>query len=414
VAWADFGRSDELFGLDALTADARGLHRACIRLLARTQPALAADISRTHSAYFELAGTPNDPANLSYAALFERLGPIGDIMPSIAVATVPHSALWAATGSLGETWLVAVPLGVISFYRQFCTLVLTARDHHADDPDLEKSIAAMSHLFGEHLEFGLVDLSGAGHLPQKTKPIIEHLTQLAYEFFILHEACHARERHVEPSAHATTWYQEAHLRHANEFTADRWAFNTLLASFSNQMHLVAAAVSLLFDALDALDRFDFTPMIRVTHPSPAARKWRLARMLEAPEALEFLDKEKLDEARTFSLLYERLAAFIVDRANPTTPLNDALNRSAEAGPQAFIAIVLPILARGNPGRVIQNLASVRATTGEWAQEGMAEDVEFAARVNECIDGLAHELDTVPRLRKLAAILINAALANAPA
>lgn len=397
--------------LEALTAETRSLHRACIRLLARTQPSLAEDISLTHSAYFELAGTPRDPANLSYAALFERLGPIGDVMPPIAVATVPHSALWAATGLLGESWLVAIPLGVISFYRQFCTIVLTARDLHADDPDLAASTAAMSRLFGEHLEFGLVDLSGADQLPQKTKPIIEHLTQLAYEFFILHEACHARERHKEPDAHATTYYQEAHLRHADEFSADRWAFNTLLSSFSNEMHLVALAVFMLFDALDALDRFDFAPMARVTHPSPAARKWRITRLLQAPDALKFLDEEKLEEARDFALLYERLAAFIVDRSNPTTPLNDILNRTAEAGPQAFIASITPMLARGNPERIIRNLSSVRATTTEWAQGGNPDDEEFVIKVNNCIDGLAAEINTVPRLRGLAADLINAASAN---
>ena len=65
---------------------------------------------------------------------------------------------------------------------------------------------------------------------------------------------------AEPRPHDTTWYQEAHLRHANEFAADRWAFNNLLASFfSKQMHLVAAAIALLFDSLDLLDRFDFAP-----------------------------------------------------------------------------------------------------------------------------------------------------------
>jgi hypothetical protein len=32
----------------------------------------------------------------------------------------------------------------------------------------------------------------------------------------LHEACHVREHHQQPNPHNTTWYQEAHLRHANE------------------------------------------------------------------------------------------------------------------------------------------------------------------------------------------------------
>jgi hypothetical protein len=83
--------------------------------------------------------------------------------------------------------------------------------------------------------------------------------------------------------------------------ADQWAFKTL-ASFSNDMHLAAAAIALLYDALDLLDRFDFTPMTRLTHPSPAARKWRIMRLLEAPEALEFLDREQLQNAGIFTYL----------------------------------------------------------------------------------------------------------------
>lgn len=397
--------------LDALTAGPRSLHRAIVKLLARTQPDVAAQISRSHSAYFDLAGKREDPANRSYAALSERLGPINDVMPPIAVATVPHSALWAATGALGDTWLVAIPLGVISFYRQFCTIVLTARDLHAKDSELRTSIAQMSRLFGEHLEFGLVDLSGAAHLPDRRKPIIEHLTQLAYEFFILHEACHARERHQEPNAHATTWYQEAHMRHSNEFSADAWAFNTLLSSFSNDLHLVTLSICLLFDALDALDRFDFAPMARVTHPSPAARKWHLRRLLEPPEALHFLDEGKLEEARDFSLLYERLASFIVDRACPTTPLNDLLNRGVEAGKQAFVGMVVPMMAQGNPDRIVQHLSRVRGSTQDWADAGTSEDAEFAVQINGCIDALASELKSARQLRELAAMLHEAAAMN---
>jgi hypothetical protein len=204
----------------------------------------------------------------------------------------------------------------------------------------------------------------------------------------VHEACHARDRHKEPIAHETTWYQEAHLRHADEFAADRWAFNTLLASFSNDMHLIAVAIALLFDTLDALDRFDFAPATRVTHPSPAARKWRIMRLLEIPEALHFLDQEKLQEARNFSLLYERLAAFVVDRAKPATPLNVALNRGAEAGPQAFVETILPVLARGDPGRIVHNLARIRESTAEWAEEGAEDDSAFVIKVNDCIDALA--------------------------
>lgn len=394
--------------LDALTADSRSIDRACIRLLAQSNPTLAGEISRTHSQYFDLAGTSNDPANLSYAALLKRLGPIAAMMPPIVVATVPRSALWAATGPLGERWLVAIPVGVVSFYRRFCTTVFLARESYAQSSGLEASIDQMSLLLGEQLEFGSLDFAGTYHLPQKSKLLIEHLTQLAYEFFILHEACHARKRHQEPSPHETTWYQEAHLRHANEFDADRWAFNTLLASFSNHMHLVAAAIALLFDSLDLLDRFNFAPMTRLTHPSPAARKWRILRLLEAPEAQDFLDQAGLQQAREFSLLYERLAAFIVDRAKPATPLNIELNRGAETGSQAFVEAMLPILARGDPSRIVHNLACLRASSGEWAEEGTEDDAAFVTRVNECIDALARKLGTVPRLRNLAATLLRAA------
>jgi hypothetical protein len=273
----------------------------------------------------------------------------------------------------------------------------------------------MSRLLGNHLEFGALDFSGVQHLSEKSKPILEHLTQLAYEFFILHEACHVRDRHQEPNTHETTWYQEAHLRHANEFAADQFAFNTLLSSFSNDMHLVAVAVALLFDSLDLLDRFDFAPLTRLTHPSPAARKWRIVRLLEAPDALEFLDREELKKAREFSLLYERLAAFIVDRAKPATPLNIALNRGADTGAATFVEEMLPVLARGNPERVVQNLARVRESTHLWAEEGgKPDDVAFVARVNECIDALACELGRVPRLRDLATVLTQAASeAHAP-
>jgi hypothetical protein len=373
---------------------------------------LAEEIAKTYSVYFGLAGTSRDPANLSYALLLERLGPIANKMPPIAVATVPRSSLWAATGLLGERWLVAIPLGVVSFYRQFCAIVFLARESYKESPSLESAVNQMSRLLGEQLEFGLVDLSGADYLPQKSKPIIEHLTQIAYEFFILHEACHAMYRHEEPVAHDTTWYQEAHSRHANEFWADRWAFNTLLASFSNDMNLVTVAIALLFDALDALDRFDFSPMARVTHPSPAARKWHIMRLLETPESLDFLDPEKLQEAKNFSLLYERLASFIVDRGKPATPLNRELNQGAEAGPQAFIKAMLPILARGDPDRIVHNLPLVRESTATWAEEGTGDDSAFAIKVNDCIDELGHELDTIPRLRGLAAALLRMASLNA--
>ncbi|MFT3800811.1 MAG: hypothetical protein QM766_06275 [Burkholderiaceae bacterium] len=400
--------SDEAAALDALAADARGMHRACLRLLAVRDAALAEKVAQTHSRHFDLAGTPDDPANISYAALLQRLWPIAEHMPSIVAATIPRSSLWAATGELGDRHLVVMPAGVVSFYRRFCYVVFQAREFYAQSEALEEPIEQMSRLLGEQLEFGLLDFLGMDQLAHKSKPIIEHLTQLAYEFFLLHEACHIRQGHEEPVAHETTWYQEAHLRHANEFEADRWAFNTLLASFSNDMHLVAVAVAMLFDSLDVLDRFDFAPMTRLTHPSPAARKWRLMRLLEAPEALEFLDVAELKKAREFSMLYERLAAFITDRAKPATPLNIALNRGAEAGPDSFVNTMLPMLAAGDPARIVNNLSLVRGSSQEWAYEGTDQDAAWVSRVNRCIDALAHELDTMPRLRGLAAELLRAA------
>lgn len=400
--------SEEAAALDALTADARGMHRACLRLLAARDAALAERVAQTHSKHFDLAGTSDDPANISLTALLQRLGPIADDMPSIVAATIPRPSLWAATGELGDRNLVVMPAGVVSFYRRFCYVVFQARESYAQSEALEEPIKQMSRLLGEQVEFGLLDFLGMDQLTQKTKPIVEHLTQLAYEFFLLHEACHIKQGHKEPVAHETTWYQEAHLRHANEFEADKDAFNTLLASFSNDMHLVAVAVAMLFDSLDVLDRFDFAPMTRLTHPSPATRKWRLMRLLEAPEALSFLDTAELKKAREFSMLYERLAAFITDRAKPATPLNIALNRGAESGPDSFVNAMLPMLAAGDPARIVNNLARVRGSSQEWAAEGTNEDAAFVSRVNGCIDALALELDSMPRLRGLAAELLRSA------
>jgi hypothetical protein len=132
------------------------------------------------------------------------------------------------------------------------------------------------------------------------------------------------------------------------------------------------------------------------------------RFLEAPDALEFLDGDKLRTAREFSLLYERLAAFIVDRAKPTTPLNRALDRGVDTGPQGFIEAMLPVLGLGDPRRIVENLARIRESSAEWAEEGTEDDAMWVARVNECIDALGRELDTVPRLRELAATLFRAA------
>lgn len=401
-------RTEELAALDALTADSRGIHRACLQLLAARDEVLAHMITRTHSRWFESAGTPDDPAHVSYVALLRRLGPIADGMPSIVAATIPRSSLWAATGELGNRSLVVMPAGVVSFYRRFCTIVFQARDSYTQSEALEEPIEQMSRLLGEQLEFGLLDFVGMDNLAQDRKPIVEHLTQLAYEFFILHEACHVKEGHQEPVAHETTWYQEAHLRHSNEFAADSWAFNTLLSSFSKDTHLVAVAVAMLFDCLDVLDRFDFAPMTRLTHPSPAVRKWRLMRLLKAPEALEFLDIKELEKAWEFSMLYERLAAFIVDRAKPASPLNIALNRGAAVGPESFVSAMLPILATGDPARIINNLARVRGTSHEWADEGTDGDAAWVVQVNGCIDALGRELHTIPRLRSLAAELSQAA------
>jgi hypothetical protein len=407
--------SEEVAALDALVADSRAIHLACIRLLERRGDAfveVANKIKHSHSKYFRLAGTTSDPASLSHEVLLDRLGPIAEMMPPIVAATVPRSSLWAATGNVGSRWLVAMPAGVVSFYRRFCWVVFHARDAYQESPSLAGSIEQMSRLVGEQLEFGLLDLSGIDPLAQKTKPIIEHLTQLAYEFFLLHEACHIRERHEEPVARATTWYQEAHMRQANEFEADKWAFNTLLSSFSNDLHLVSVAIAMLFDSLDLLDRFEFAPMVRLTHTSPATRKWRLMRLLEAPEALEFLDAAKLEDARKFSMLYERLAAFLVDRAKPATPLNIALNRGAEEGPNAFIDALLPILATGDPSRIVRNLASVRSSSRDWANEGTEDDAQWASKVDACIDALAEKFETVPRLHGLAVNLRQAAARDA--
>ena len=143
--------------LDALTAEARSIHRACLRLLARSDQTLADDISQTHSQYFDLAGTSKDPANLSYAALLKRLGPIAGMVPPIVVATVLRSSLSAATGPLGERWLVVIPAGVISFYRTFCNIVFLARESYIVSQELEGPIKGMSDLLGEQLEFGTLN-----------------------------------------------------------------------------------------------------------------------------------------------------------------------------------------------------------------------------------------------------------------
>lgn len=400
--------SEEASAIDSLASNWRAIHRACLQLLALRDTVRADEIARTHSRYFNLAGTPEDPANYSYASLLQRLGPLAEAMPSIVAATIPRSTLWAGTGELGDRWLVVMPAGVVSFYRRFCTVVFQARESCTQPSALEGPIEQLSQILGEQLELGLLHIEGSDYLTQKSKPIVEHLTQISYEFFMLHEACHVRDRHREPAPHETTWYQEAHLRHANELAADRWAFNTLLASFSSNMHLVAVAVALLFDSLDLLDRFDFSPMTRLTHPSPAARKWRLMRLLEAPSALNFLDAKELHQAREFSLHYERLAAFIADRAKPTSPLNDALNRGADAGPEFFVRAILPMLAVGDPERIVHNLALARESSKDWAEEGTEDDATWISRVNGCIDALGRELDTIPRLRGLARELSQAA------
>jgi hypothetical protein len=132
------------------------------------------------------------------------------------------------------------------------------------------------------------------------------------------------------------------------------------------------------------------------------------RLFEVPEALGFLDTDELQRVQKFSLHYERLAAFIVDRAKPTTPLNIALNQGVEAGPQTFVQAMLPVLARGDPDRIAHHLARVRGSSREWADEGTGEDAARVIRVNKCIDALGRELDTVPRLRNLAATLFVAA------
>jgi len=394
--------------LDALTADSRSTHRACLRLVARTNPDLANQIAQTNSKYFT-AGTPDDPARRSYSALLERLGPVASTaMPPLIVATVPRASLWAATAPFGERWLVVIPGGVLSFYRAFCTTVFLARDSYAQSPGLEESVERMSRLVGTHLELGTVDFSGGEHLQEKSKPILEHLTQLAYEFFLLHEGCHIMKRHREPDPRETTWYQEAHLRHTNEFDADQFAFNMLLTTFRNQMHFVVVAVALLFDALDLLDRFDFAPMTRLTHPSPAARKWRLIRLLEDPDAVEFLDRDLLRKAREFSHLYERLAAFIVDKAVPTSPLNEALNMGEKYGPQAYVQYMLEVMACGDPGRIVENLATMRRSFPEWLEGGTPDDIAWAKKVALCVDSLVDQLGSERSLRQLSDTLIEAA------
>lgn len=394
--------------LDTFVAEPRRIHRACMELLLEKNATAANQVKHSHTKYIEIAGTPNDPIRVSYEILLKRLGVIAEKMPSIVVATIPQSGLWAATGSLGIHSVVTIPLGFISFFRVFCTIVFHAHDLYKKSPELTDSTNQLSQLLGEHLELGRLNLSGIEELAEKKKPIIEHITQLACEFFILHEACHVRDSHIEPIAHETTFFQEAHLRHVNEFAADRWAFNTLLSSFSNDLNLVAVAIAMLFDCLDLLERYDFAPMTRLSHPSPAARKWHLIRLLEAPDALFFLDKQKLQEAKEYSLFYERLAAFIVDRAKPTTPLNKILELGEREGSSVFVEHILSELAKGNPKLIIENLARIRATSFEWAEEGTSDDYRYTLKINECVDILASELQKRSQLKNLASILIEAA------
>ncbi|MBK7975293.1 MAG: hypothetical protein IPK07_19085 [Deltaproteobacteria bacterium] len=135
----------------------------------RKEHRLAAEIVRTHSKYFDSAGTAEDPANQSYAALLQRLGPIAEAMPAIVAATIPRSSLWAGTGEVGASWLVVIPAGVVSFYRRFCTVVFQARESYAESEALEGPIGQMSRLLGEQLEFGLLDFAGMDHLPHNLR-----------------------------------------------------------------------------------------------------------------------------------------------------------------------------------------------------------------------------------------------------
>lgn len=394
--------------LDALTAEARGYHRSCLRLLEKRNAALASEIASTYSAYFESAGTSKDQSSAAYATLLARLGPTACVMPRMVVATVPRAALWVATGPLCDEWLAVVPAHIISFYRAFCAAIFLARDAQENYRELDDAVKRMSQILGEHLELGFLDLSAASIAPKRYKPIIEHLTQIAYEFFILHEACRVMEWCEFWGDSDLTHYQDVHFRHAKKFSVDKWAFNTLLCSFNIDIHWVTVAIALLFDSLDLLDRYELSPLTRVSNPSPAARKWRIMRLTEGPNALDVLDKGKLRGAREFSLQYERLASAVVDQAKPASPINAILNRGAELGAQTFIDDMLPVLARGDVLQVIHSLASVRSATSSLALEGTVAERMFAANVNDCIDSLALELSGVPRLRKLASLLRNAA------
>jgi len=393
--------------LDALTCEYKCVHRALVRLISNFNEHLAKEIMATHSRYYEIVGTERDFAKKSHTNLLERHGVIAEHLPPLAVATLPLPSLWAATGTLGDIWIVGIPCGVISFYREFCNIIFWSREEHKLDQELKSSIHKMSRLVGAHLELGTFDFMGIEFLPQRSKPLIEHLIQVAYEFFILHEGYHAMKNHAEPNMYETTWYQEAHLRHQDEFDADAWAFKTLLSSFSNNIDSVTSAIALLFDALDLLDRHSFTPMKRLTHPSPATRKWRLMRFLEAPDALPFLDPERLAKAKEFSLLYERIGAFLTSRAKPASPLNDILNKSAFKEPRWFIELILPIMATGDPTLIVNQLCNMKENLPDWLLHSQnSGDKEFVEKVNQNIESLARFLLDEPSLRRFGETILS--------
>jgi hypothetical protein len=131
------------------------------------------------------------------------------------------------------------------------------------------------------------------------------------------------------------------------------------------------------------------------------------RFLEAPDALPFLDPERLAKAKEFSLLYERIGAFLTSRAKPASPLNDILNKSAFKEPRWFIELILPIMATGDPTLIVNQLCNMKENLPDWLLHSQnSGDKEFVEKVNQNIESLARFLLDEPSLRRFGETILS--------
>ncbi|HVO59374.1 MAG TPA: hypothetical protein VMT53_00490 [Terriglobales bacterium] len=334
-----------------------------------------------------------DPVVHAYNNLINEIDGLRNELPAkIAVGTLPRTSVWALSEPVGtDGWLIAVPLGLMSYLRAFafifCRRMQLVRNGAevtvSLDPHVDDDRKAVSTLLGSLLEIGWPSTINVGDRLSDEDPAVQSLydgiSRVALDFILLHELLHAVKRHSQPERLKTTLFQEAGMLHNEEFEADVFAFSLLLTRYSRSAKQAYLGISLLFHALSEYERFGGGAAAPnwLSHPPVALRFDRLRRSLpnivaqskEISAPLGFTARQLVDLEE---LLGRYVMGVCVDML-PSSPLNEIFHRATKEkdpsrGERMFIWTNLIWLALGDPDLVMLNLRNVVRDVQNWQHD----------------------------------------------